>query len=49
MPFTDVELEKFYAYTRFLLKKLPRKSQEDRFQLGDEVALEYYRLDKVAE
>ncbi len=49
MPFADVELEKFYAYTRFLLKKLPRKSQEDRFQLGDEVALEYYRLDKVAE
>lgn len=49
MPFTDVDLEKLYTYGRFLLKKLPRKSQNDRFQLGDEVSLEYYRLQKVAE
>lgn len=49
MPFSDVELEKFFTYGRFLLKKLPRKSQNDRFQLGDEVSLEYYRLQKVAE
>ena len=49
MPFTDVELEKFYTYSRFLLKKLPRKHQSERFQLGDEVSLEYYRLQKVAE
>jgi type I restriction enzyme R subunit len=49
MPFTDVDLEKFFTYGKFLLKKLPRKNQRDRFQLGDEVALEYYRLQKVAE
>jgi len=49
MPFADVELEKLYAYSRFLLKKLPRTNQQDRFKLGDEVALEYYRLQKVAE
>lgn len=49
MPFTDVELEKLFTYGRFLLKKLPRKKQSDRFQLGDEVSLEYYRLQKVAE
>lgn len=49
MPFTDVELEKLYTYGRFLLKKLPRRNQNDRFQLGDEVSLEYYRLQKVAE
>lgn len=49
MPFTDVDLEKFFTYGKFLLKKLPRKTQRDRFQLGDEVALEYYRLQKVAE
>ncbi len=49
MPFADVELEKLFTYGRFLLKKLPRKSQSDRFQLGDEVSLEYYRLQKVAE
>ncbi|MFW5879196.1 MAG: type I restriction endonuclease subunit R [bacterium] len=49
MPFTDVELEKFFSYGKFLLKKLPKKSHRDRFQLGDEVALEYYRLQKVSE
>jgi len=49
MPFADVELERLYAYSRFLLKKLPRTNQQDRFKLGDEVAMEYYRLQKVAE
>jgi type I restriction enzyme R subunit len=49
MPFHDVELEKLYVYTRFLLKKLPRINQQDRFKLGDEVALEYYRLQKISE
>jgi type I restriction enzyme R subunit len=49
MPFTDVELEKLYTYSRFLLKKLPRTNQQDRFKLGDEVALEYYRLQKISE
>ncbi len=48
MPFTDVDLEKLYTYGRFLLKKLPRKSQSERFQLGDEVSLEYYRIQKIA-
>lgn len=49
MPFTDVELEKLFAYGRYLLKKLPRKNAIDRFELGDEVSLEYYRLQKIAE
>ncbi len=49
MPFQDIELEKFYAYGRFLLKKLPRRELGGRYQLGDEVALEYYRLQKMAE
>jgi type I restriction enzyme R subunit len=49
MPFTDVDLEKLFTYGRFLLKKLPRKNQADRFKLGDEVSLEYYRLQKIAE
>ncbi|KAB2810008.1 type I restriction endonuclease subunit R [Phaeocystidibacter luteus] len=49
MPFTDVDLEKLFTYSRFLLKKLPRKNQADRFKLGDEVSLEYYRLQKIAE
>jgi type I restriction enzyme R subunit len=49
MPFQDVELEKFYAYSRFLLKKLPGRDPSDIYHLGDEVALEYYRLQKMAE
>lgn len=49
MPFSDVELEKLYTYSRFLLKKLPRQDREDRFKLGDEVSLEYYRLQKIGE
>jgi type I restriction enzyme R subunit len=49
MPFSDVELEKLFTYTRFLYKKLPRTSQQDKFKLGDEVSLEYYRLQKIAE
>ena len=49
MPFQDAELEKLFTYCRFLIKKLPRRSQKDRFQLGDEVSLEYYRLQKINE
>lgn len=49
MPFSDVELEKLFTYTRFLYKKLPRTNQQDKFKLGDEVSLEYYRLQKIAE
>lgn len=45
MPFNDIELEKFYTYLRFLVTKLPKESKE-QFKLNDEVALEYYRLEK---
>ncbi|MFH0756360.1 MAG: type I restriction endonuclease [Bacteroidota bacterium] len=46
MPFQDVALEKLYTYGRFLLKTLP-KDTTDPFRLHDEVALEYYRLQKI--
>jgi type I restriction enzyme R subunit len=49
MPFQDIELEKFYAYSRLLLKKLPGPDGGERYHLGDEVALEYYRLQKIAD
>ncbi len=49
MPFSDVELEKFFTYCRFLSKKLPKKDASDRFQLGDEVELNSYRLQKISE
>lgn len=48
MPFADQELEKFYAFVRLLQTKLPKQSHE-AFKLTDEVALEYYRLQKVRE
>jgi type I restriction enzyme R subunit len=46
MPFQDIVLEKLYTYGRFLLKMLP-KDTSDPFRLHDEVALEYYRLQKI--
>lgn len=49
MPFGDIELEKFYAYSRLLLNKLPKRDVSERFNLNDEVALEYYRLQKIRE
>ncbi len=49
MPFADVELEKFYAYARHLLNKLPRRTSGEVYRLDDEVALEYYRLQKIKE
>ncbi|MBI2573576.1 type I restriction endonuclease subunit R [Candidatus Woesearchaeota archaeon] len=49
MPFSDPELEKFYVYGKFLLTKLPKRDAADTFKLGGEVALEYYRLQKMGE
>lgn len=48
--FGDVELVKFYTYCRFLERKLPALNPTEHFRLnGDEIALEYYRLQKIAE
>ncbi len=49
MPFYDIELEKFYAYSRFLLKKLPKRGADGRYKLSDEISMEYYRLEKIKE
>lgn len=49
MPFQDVELEKLYSFGRFLLSKLPKMDYTERLKLDNEVALEYYRLQKIAE
>jgi type I restriction enzyme R subunit len=48
MPFYDLDLEKLYTYSRFLIKKLP-KDVTAPFELGDDVSLEYYRLQKISE
>jgi len=49
MPFQDVALEKHYSFGRFLLNKLPKLDYTERLKLDNEVALEYYRLQKIAE
>ena len=49
MPFQEPELEKFFAYAKLLLTKLPKNDLSDRLQLSDEIAMEYYRLQKVKE
>lgn len=49
MPFHDAALEKFFAYGKLLQTKLPRRNLSDRMKLTDEVALQYYRLQKVSE
>ncbi len=47
-PFADIELHKLYVYLNYLLKKLPRNVSEGVY-LADDVALEYYRNQKVFE
>jgi len=49
IPYGDSELEQFYAYSRFLLTKLPLPEAGAKFILDDEVALKFYRLEKLAE
>jgi type I restriction enzyme R subunit len=48
IPFKDSDLEKLYSYIRFLLAKLPRRSGPI-YHFDDEVALKYYRLQKISE
>lgn len=49
MPFRESEFEKFYAYAKLLLTKLPKRDLAESMKLTDEVALEYYRLQKIKE
>ena len=49
MPFIDIESEKFYAYARLLQTRLPKRDLSESLHLDDEVALEYYRLQKIKE
>jgi type I restriction enzyme R subunit len=49
MPFTDPDLERLYTFGRFLELKLPRDERKAPLNLDGEVALKYYRLDKIQE
>lgn len=50
VPFSDADLEKLYVFGRMLLRKLPKVSEvAPKLDLGEDVALQYYRLQKVVE
>jgi type I restriction enzyme R subunit len=48
MPFQDMDLEKLYTFGRFLRLRLPT-GRGDLLILDDDVALRYYRLQKISE
>ena len=48
MPFSDSDLEKLYVFGRLLRNALP-KDPVERFDLNDEIALQYYKLQKIQE
>ena len=47
MPYGDPALEMLYSFGRFLLPHLPVDSGSDRVKIGDEVGLQYYRLERI--
>ena len=49
IPFSDSDSEKFYAYAKLLQTRLPKRELSEALHLDDEVALEYYRLQKIKE
>jgi type I restriction enzyme R subunit len=49
MPFSDPDLERLFTFARFLLFKLPQDARRDPLDLQGDVALQYYRLDKISE
>jgi type I restriction enzyme R subunit len=49
MPFADEDLEKLYSFARYLELKLPKDEKKAPLDLDGDVALRYYRLDKINE
>ncbi|MGA2223363.1 MAG: type I restriction endonuclease [Syntrophobacteraceae bacterium] len=49
IPYQDSDLERLYVFLRHLSAKLPRRRSGLLYQFDDEVRLEYYRLQKIAE
>ncbi|TVO55321.1 type I restriction endonuclease subunit R [Denitromonas halophila] len=47
IPYGDADLEMLYSYGRFLLPLLPLARDTSAVRLGDEVGLQYYRLQRV--
>jgi len=49
VAYEDEQLEKLYTFGRFLYKELPREAGGKRVEFDDELALQYYRLEKIEE
>jgi len=49
IPFADSDLEKLYSYARFLATKLPPRADGEKYVFDDEVALKFYRLQKISD
>jgi type I restriction enzyme R subunit len=49
IPYQDSDLERLYTFLRHLSSKLPKRRSGPAYQFDDEVRLEYYRLQKIAE
>jgi type I restriction enzyme R subunit len=47
IPYADADLEMLYSYGRFLLPHLPVDRDTSVVQIGDEVNLQFYRLDRI--
>ena len=49
IPYQDSELERLYTFVRNLLAKLPPRGDGRLFELDDEVALKFFRLQQIKE
>ena len=49
IPYQDSDLERLHVFLRHLVAKLPRRGRGPAYLFDDEVRLEYYRLQKIAE
>lgn len=49
MPFQDIQLEELYSFSRYLLLRIREADSTLPLNLVSEVALEYFRLEKIAE
>ncbi len=47
MPYGDPALEMLYSFGRLLLPHLPLDRDTERVKIGDEVGLQYYRLQRI--
>ena len=49
VPYGDQEMERLYSFTRHLAAKLPAEDRTAPYQFDNEIALKYYRLQKISE